>query len=64
VAREWIARVRWDRPSGRSPPRAAGQCRIPIIPSHPEHPFQAPKTLAAKGVREAKKKRSETVQGS
>ncbi len=41
--------------SGTARVSTGAQCRIPIIASHPEHPFPAPENLAAKGVRERKR---------
>src|SRR2546427_9201607 len=45
VAGDCLGRYRRRRNTG-------AQCRIPIIASHPEHPFPAPENLAAEGVRE------------
>src|SRR5207249_7588918 len=53
--------------SGTARVSTGAQCRIPIIASHPEHPFPAPENLAAKGVRERKRSlrpASNTVQDS
>src|SRR5438046_2155997 len=41
--------------SGTARVSTGAQCRIPIIASHPEHPFPAPENLAAEGVSERKK---------
>src|SRR2546428_1607977 len=54
-----LTAVRWqaDKEAAQGPlvNRPGAKCRIPIIASHPEHPFPVPENFAAKGVCERKR---------